>query len=123
MSGLDVTARCRDDGPVTDADVPPAPDTVTEALAILDADGYTHGFVVRDGVVRCSVCGVDHEATSAVVERIFRFEGASDPDYEDIVFGLSCPACGVKGTLVSAYGPNADPEELDALRMLDRDRR
>jgi hypothetical protein len=103
---------------VTDAAVPPAPDTVTEALTILEADGYTHSFFVRDGVVRCSVCGVDHEATSAIVERIYRFEGASDPDYEDIVFGLRCPSCEVRGTLVSAFGPNADPEELDALRIL-----
>jgi hypothetical protein len=103
---------------VTDAAVPAAPDTVTEALAILEAEGYTHSFVVRDGVVRCSVCGADHEATSAIVERIYRFEGASDPDYEDIVFGLRCPACDARGTLVSAFGPNADPEELDALRIL-----
>lgn len=123
MSALDGTAPRRHDERVTDPQVPPAPDTVVEALAILEADGYTHSFTVRDRVVRCTVCGVDHEATEAVVERIYRFEGASDPDYEDIVFGLCCPACGVKGTLVSAYGPNADPEELDALRLLDRDRR
>lgn len=106
------------DGAVTDAEVPPAPDTVTEALAILEADGYTHSFVVRDGRVHCDACSGDHDAADAVVERIYRFEGASDPDYEDIVFGLRCPGCDVRGTLVSAFGPNADPDELDALRIL-----
>jgi hypothetical protein len=44
----------------------------------------------------------------------------SDPDDEEIVFGLLCPACGARGTLVSAFGPLADPEELAALRILGR---
>ncbi len=98
----------------------PEPDTVTEALAVLEADGYTESFSVRDGRVRCHACDSDHDAEGAVVERIYRFEGASDPDYEDIVFGLGCPVCGARGTLVSAFGPGADPEELDALRILGR---
>lgn len=106
---------------MTDSGTPfEAPDTVTEALAILEADGYTASFSVRDGHVRCDACDTLHEAETAVVDRIFRFEGTSDPDYEDIVFALSCPVCGAKGTLVSAFGPNADPEELDALLILGR---
>jgi hypothetical protein len=93
---------------------------VTEALTILEADGYTESFVVRDAEVQCHACGARHDARGAVVERIYRFEGTSDPDYEDIVFGLRCPACGARGTLVSAFGPNADPDELDAVRILGR---
>jgi hypothetical protein len=98
----------------------PEPDTVTEALTVLEADGYTGGFFVRDGRLRCHVCGSDHVAEGAVVDRIYRFEGASDPDYSDIVFGLRCPVCGARGTLASAFGPNADPEELAALQILGR---
>ncbi len=105
---------------MSDSSPLPEPDTVTEALTVLEADGYTESFFVRDGRVRCHACGSDHDADGAVVERIYRFEGASDPDYEDIVFGLRCPAGGVGGTLVSSFGPGADPEELDALRILDR---
>jgi len=99
---------------------PAAPHTVTEALRILVADGYRHDFDVRDGRVRCHTCGDVHEAAGAIVERIFRFEGMSDPDDEEIVFGLRCPVCGAKGTLVSAFGPGADPDELDALQILGR---
>src|SRR6478736_446768 len=101
------------DGVVSDSTPPPEPDTVTEALTILEADGYTETFFIRDGRVKCHACGSDHEPNGPIVERIYRFEGASDPDYEDIVFGLRCPACETRGTLVSAFGPNADPEELD----------
>jgi hypothetical protein len=96
-----------------------APDTVTEALDILARDGYTESFTIVGGRVEC-VCGDDHPADGAIVERIYRFEGISDPDDEEIVFGLLCPRCGVRGALVSAFGPNADPDELAALRILGR---
>lgn len=99
---------------------PPAPETVTEALALLEAEGYTASFTVRDGRVLCRACGEAHDAVTAVVERIYRFEGASDPDDEEIVFALRCPVCGARGTLVSAYGPGADPDALDALQVLHR---
>jgi hypothetical protein len=97
-----------------------APDTVTEALRLLADEGYTESFDVDKGVARCHGCGDVHEPEGAVVERIFRFEGMSDPDDEEIVFGLRCPACGARGTLVSAFGPLADPDELAALRILGR---
>jgi hypothetical protein len=101
-------------------DPPRAPDTVTEALQLLASDGYTESFDVDKGVVRCHGCGASHDAEGAIVERIYRFEGMSDPDDEEIVFGLHCPACGARGTLVSAFGPLADPDELAALRILGR---
>jgi hypothetical protein len=102
------------------ADVPDAPDTSSEALQMLAADGYTESFSVKDGRVGCGHCGEAHQATSAIVERTYRFEGVSNPDDEEIVFGLHCPMCGARGTLVSAYGPTADPEVLDVLKIIDR---
>ena len=51
--------------------------------------------------------------------RVYRFEGPSDPDEEAVVFALRCPVCGAGGTLVSGYGPSADPELTDHLVMLD----
>jgi hypothetical protein len=99
---------------------PTAPDTVTEALQLLAREGYTESFDVENGRVRCHGCSGSHEAEVAVVERIYRFEGMSDPDDEEIVFALHCPACGARGTLVSAFGPLADPDELAALQILGR---
>lgn len=100
-------------------DVPPTePDTVIEALAVLAADGYTADFSPRGATVRCAACGAAHDPARAVVERIYRFEGASDPDEEAIVLGLGCPLCGARGVLVSGYGPAADPDEIDLLLAL-----
>jgi hypothetical protein len=98
----------------------PAPDTVTEAVQQLVADGYDADYEIRRGQLRCAPCGHSHDAEGAVVERLYRFEGMSDPDDEAIVLGLRCPVCGRRGVLVSGYGPSADPDDLDALTILYR---
>ena len=89
-----------------------SPDTLSEAIAVLQADGYIEDFNLIGGVLHCSICDVGCDPAVGIIERQYRFEGASNPDDESVVFGVSCPACGARGVLVSAYGPGADPEEL-----------
>ena len=95
-----------------------APDTVTEAVQLLLADGYTGEIEILRGKVCCSTCATAHPFDRLVADHVYRFEGASDPGDEAIVIGVTCPACGAKGVLVSAYGPDADPEEMDGIRMV-----
>jgi len=94
------------------------PDTVTEAIELLRSEGYTADFELSDGSLCTSGDGAVCTAEDAVVERLFRFEGPSDPGDEMIVFGLRDPGSGVRGTLASAYGPAADPEVRDHLSGL-----
>jgi hypothetical protein len=105
---------------MTDRDPQPAdaPDSVREAIARLAADGYTADFSPRTARVHCGACGLASAPEQTQVDRIYRFEGASNPDDEAIVLGLSCPACGVKGVLVSGYGPSADPDDIDLILAL-----
>jgi hypothetical protein len=96
-----------------------APDTVTEATRMLEAEGYTAAVtILDDGLLRFTgadrSCGLDE----AVVERMYRFEGDSDPGDEMVVFGLRFPERDVRGTLVSAFGPAADPEVLQHLTYI-----
>jgi hypothetical protein len=93
-----------------------APDTVVEALHLLRDQGYDTEFsLTRDGTLgwdrHTQTCAV----ADVVVERLFRFEGPSDPGDEMIVFGLRDPGTGARGTLASAFGPSADPDVLDHL--------
>jgi hypothetical protein len=98
-----------------------APDTVTDAVNLLTAEGYTANFGVRDRQLQCGACGVLQDPTLATIERIFRFEGASDPDDEAIVLGVTCPNCDLKGVIVAGYGPSADPDEVAVITsMVDR---
>ena len=94
-------------------------ETVTDAIAILEADGYRTDFSFTDGTIRCSACDIAHAPPQLLVRRTFRFEGETDPGDEAIVLGIECPACGMRGVVVSAYGPDASPEFLELLTQLD----
>jgi hypothetical protein len=100
-----------------------SPDTVTEALALLRAEGYDHEFQLVDGHLTCGPANVSCSIADATVDRLYRFEGPSDPGDEMIVFGLSDPATGTRGVLASAFGPSADPELLDHLVGLSQRQR
>ena len=102
----------------TVAAVATAPDTVTEAVQLLRQEGYSGEIEILGGTVCCSSCATAHPFDRLVADHVYRFEGASDPGDEAIVIGVTCPACGAKGVLVSAYGPDADPEEMDGIRMV-----
>lgn len=96
-----------------------APDTVTEALTELRELGYVENMQLLDGHIlwdnRCQTCAAER----IEVDRVYRFEGTSDPGDEMIVFGLTDPETGAKGALASAYGINADPDIFDYLVGLE----
>jgi hypothetical protein len=95
--------------------MPTSPDSLVEAIDLLHADGYTEDFNLTGGVLDCVVCHASHQPAVGVIERQYRFEGASNPDDNVVLFGVRCPACEARGVVVSAYGPGADPAVLEWL--------
>jgi hypothetical protein len=95
------------------------PTTVLEAVELLAAEAFGASFSITPDGIRCGACGQAGLLERAEVVRVYRFEGPSDPDEEAVVYGLRCPCCGAGGTLVSSFGPGADPELTDRLVMLD----
>ena len=52
----------------------------------------------HDGAfLQCRACGATHELGAGAIERIYRFEGPSDPGDEAIVLGVRCLTCGHAG--------------------------
>jgi hypothetical protein len=94
------------------------PSGAAEAVQVLRADGYGDSIEVSVDGIWCSGCQQTHSVTGVVQERIFRFEGASNPDDMSIVVGLRCTICGRTGVVVSAYGPDADPRLFDILNQI-----
>jgi len=96
--------------------------TVVEEIDALRARGYVADFrVTSDGELRCDTCGHTLDPRQATIETTARFEGASNPDDQAVVFGLRCDGCGVRGVLVAAYGPTATAEEADVITALSSD--
>jgi hypothetical protein len=96
------------------------PVTVTEAVAIMRESGYVEDFELVDGALRSHGGNAPCPIGEAVVERVYRFEGPSDPGDQMIVFGLLDPISGVRGTLAAPYGPAADPTLYDHLSDLGK---
>lgn len=97
--------------------IPGTPNTVTEAVQRLVAEGYTSTFADRDSTDR-SGSEHSHQPAELLIEQVFRFEGDSDPADEAIVIGVFCADCDERGVVVSAFGPDADPALMDRLRQL-----
>lgn len=91
------------------------PDTVTAAVRQLADEGYTADFQLIDGAIRWDQREHECAVEQMVVERVYRFEGPSDPGDQMIVFGLHDPGSDTRGSLASAFGPDADPDMLDHL--------
>lgn len=99
------------------------PETVTEAVAFLAEEGYVEDFRICPTGIAHDGHDDPHPVDGATVDHLFRFEGASDPGDEAIVLGVSCGRWGAKGVVVSAYGPDADPEDTAVLTALARSAR
>jgi hypothetical protein len=94
--------------------------TLSEILDKLKKEGYTTDFNLTSNCLECSENSLQIHPEDFVVDRVFRFEGASDPGDEAIVYAISSTKHDLKGTLVNGYGPLADDitEELvHALRI------
>lgn len=108
----------RQTGPMDAMPDDDAPDTVVDAVQMLKHAGYTIEFQLLDGHLSCDADDRECPASDVEVERLFRFEGPSDPGDEMVVFGLRDPLSGRRGVLASGFGPSADPEVLDHLTGL-----
>ncbi len=94
--------------------------TLSEILDKLKSEGYTVDFNLRHNCLECAENSLQVHPEDFVVDRVFRFEGDSNPEDEAIVYAISSEKHGLKGALVNSYGTYADDitEELvQALRM------
>lgn len=94
--------------------------TILEALREYEGRGYGAQFAARPGgEVKCFTCGWRNKAVQVRLDSLRRIEGVSDPADMAVVAALECPHCGARGTAVMKYGPDAPPEDGEALRLLE----
>jgi hypothetical protein len=99
--------------------VPSDHTTLLDVLDSWDESGFAEQFVVDDEArIACVSCATTSDASRFEVAHTRRLEGASDPDDLLAVYALRCPACGIGGTLVVGYGPNATDQDGDVLSVL-----
>jgi hypothetical protein len=89
--------------------------TITEAIAKLREQGYTLDFNLKEN--QLLVNDQSYSADEFEIVDQYRYEGASDPADESIVYALSSPS-GIKGVLVSGYGATTDEAADETLKRL-----
>lgn len=82
--------------------------TLSETINGLIKAGYSHDFNIQD---ECLVCRQTKESLSPnefQIDKVYRFEGISDPEDESILYAISSTRYKLKGTLVNGYGISSD---------------
>ena len=102
---------------VEPTDFPDQQRTETPQLVALREAGYVADFEIHAGALTLAGDGPVDLAT-VHIDQQYRFEGASDPDYESLVLALHSPGTGARGVLITAYGPSASAAEADILSHL-----
>lgn len=79
-------------------------DTVTEALNALKQQGYTTDFNLAFDKIKCATTGVCLVPQQFDIVTHYRFEGATNPADEEVIYVIESKDGSMKGTLFSAYG-------------------
>ena len=81
--------------------------TVTDTLKGLKEEGYDLDFNLKANCISCNAPNLQLYPDDFVIDKFYRFEGASNPDDSAIIYAISSKD-GLKGTLIDAYGVYAD---------------
>lgn len=102
------------------AGLPTGASTLLEALEIVRRLGFERDmFVTPEGLVRCGGCHHVARPEELNLHRLVRLEGVSDPAEEACVLALECTVCGMHGSAVVRYGPEAGPADSAVLRAVE----
>lgn len=90
---------------------------MAEVINNLRKEGYTTDFNLQEN---CLICNDDFRVyhNEFVIDRVFRFEGMSDPADEATVYAISSPKHNIKGILVNGGGIYTDELTDEMLEML-----
>ncbi|WP_423146015.1 phosphoribosylpyrophosphate synthetase [Rubrolithibacter danxiaensis] len=93
--------------------------TVSEITNKLKQDGYTVDFNLKENCLECHGNYLQIFPGEFIVDKIYRFEGPSDPGDEAIVYAISSNQHHIKGTLVNGYGIYSDEIADEMIKALE----
>jgi hypothetical protein len=93
-------------------------DTVTEALQDLKSNGYTVDFNIAFDKLVCSNDKICLNPNEFEITAVYRFEGDTNPDDEDVVYAIESKDGKIRGTMTSAYGMYAETISTEMIRKL-----
>lgn len=84
--------------------------TLSETINGLKAEGYTFDFNVCQDHIICKQTDSILSPDEFVIDKVYRFEGESNPDDQSVLYAISSSSLNLKGLLVNGYGISSDEE-------------
>ncbi len=78
--------------------------TLSETINGLKKEGYTLDFNISQECLVCHNPNMTLSPDDFEIDKVYRFEGESNPDDQSILYAISSPKFNVKGVLVNGYG-------------------
>jgi len=92
--------------------------TLSETINELIKLGYTHDFNIQEECLVCNQLNFTLSPNDFQIDKVYRFEGASNPADQSILYAISSPGLKIKGTLVNGYGISADETSSKLIEKL-----
>lgn len=100
--------------------------TLFQVVDEMTADGFDDVFRAEgegdQPGLRAVNAGCFHATSELCIERVARFEGATNPDDEAVVFALRCEPHSVRGTYTVPYGPSLGALDARIVQELSKAR-
>ncbi|MEC5157655.1 phosphoribosylpyrophosphate synthetase [Chryseobacterium sp. MP_3.2] len=93
--------------------------TLSETINGLIKLGYIHDFNILEECITCHNENIKLSPDEFLIEKVYRFEGISDPDDQAILYVISSAKHDLKGTLVNGYGISSDKKTSKIIEMLE----
>ena len=93
--------------------------TLSGTLNDLRKEGYVEDFNLQQTCLECRNGELKLFPDNFKVDKYYRFEGASNPSDQAIVYAISSDRYKLKGVLVNAYGIYSDPIADEMLQKLE----
>lgn len=93
-------------------------DTVTDALKDLKLRGYSIDFNIAFDKIICSKNETTLNPHEFEIVEVYRFEGDTNPDDEDVVYAIESRDGKIKGSITSAFGTYAESISTEMIKKL-----
>ena len=95
-------------------------DTLSQTMEQLRNEGYTEDLNLQKNCIECRARNFKIFHDEFVIDKVFRFEGESNPSDEATLYAISSTKYGIKGVLVNGGGIYTDDitnEMLESLQI------
>lgn len=93
--------------------------TLSETINGLMKLGYIHDFNISEECLVCHQTNVTLSPNDFQIDKVYRFEGESNPEDQSILYAISSAKFDIKGVLVNGYGISSDDTTSKLIEKLE----